>query len=541
MSWCGGLCDAVEDAADAVVDAAEDAVDAVTDAVDDALDYVSEGLEELGEWVEETAEDIAELVEKVATKVWDWITETASNIWDWIKKVAGDIWEWTTGALEDAWDWVKEAASDAWDWISSAASTVWEAIVDIADKIVDFIEEKVVPFLTDLFWILTHIDDFIIAGIRGLLCLLTEQDEKEYDLIEGMYMMDKEALSDRIISFLPNNNKYVIFSDHHLFVGGSELDKFRQLGNHELYKLVLASYYVNGFTLIENGDIEDLWLHDPSLGEAIYDEVTDVLGWPIGTAMEEDHEDARIRHQAVRIFDNNSDVYQTIRNLFHNNGRFVRLVGNHDNAWRKGKYLKGLQVIYPGIKVYDYAFVGNYPNYLPVYQNHPEVIIAHGHQLDAWNNSVCQNAGASITEVASGISSLATSTVTKRDWKSKLNGSGFDNQLSESLMSIDELEFFETIEKDFSNHFPIPQFVLGHTHKALKEPLIPGMPGHIIIDGWRFNEYTNDGTAGRWEQFVWCVTIENSNVNLHGWIRGDDGVPYALNFSGGYSEYLQAG
>ena len=252
--------------------------------------------------------------------------------------------------------------------------------------------------------------------------------------------------------------------------------------------------------------------------------------------IEEDYEDYRIRNQAVKIFDNNADVYQVIRNLFHDTGRYVRLLGNHDDVWRNGDYLQGLQVMYPGLKVFDYAFIGNYGTVPPTYGNSPKCIVAHGHQVDAWNNSICRASGEAITEAASGIPSLAASVTERSDWEEKLNGHGFNNELSESMLSIDEVEFYETIESDFRNHPYVPNFILGHTHKGLKDPLIPNW---MFRNEWRFEEYTNDGTAGRWEQFIWCATVENGTVNLHGWTWGSDGKPHMYTFVGGFADFLR--
>ncbi len=543
MSWCGCICDVADDVVDFVEDTVEDAVDWVEDAVEDAIESVGDFFEDVGEWVSETIEDIGEFISEVATKVWDWITETADSIWEWIKKTAGDVWEWTTGALEDAWDWVKETASDAWDWIKDTAESVWNTIVHVAEKIGEFIEEKVIPFLEDVLWALVHLDEFILSGILGFLCLILEQDEREYDIIEGMYSLDEDLLSRRKVAFQPITGKYAIFSDLHLFVAGDQLDKFRQLGNHELYQAVLLFYHLAGYTLIENGDIEDLWMREENLSDAILEDTFDILGFPFGDAIEEDYEDHRIRSQAVKIFENNADVYQVIRNLFYDNQRFLRIIGNHDDIWHHSDYLEGLQVIYPGIEVHDYVFLGSYTDSQNHGGNSPQIIIAHGHQLDAWNTYACREAGAGMTESASGYPSAATSVTKRSKWENKLNGQGFDNELSESIFSIDEVEFYDYIMDDFSNQPYIPKFILGHTHRALKDPLLPGYSYHPTLE-WtgigRFGEYINDGTAGRWEQFIWCVTVDNWKINLCGWTWGDNGRPLMIKFEGAHSDYLEA-
>ena len=61
------------------------------------------------------------------------------------------------------------------------------------------------------------------------------------------------------VSRLPVANRYVVFSDYHLFRKGSRLDAFGEGKLEELYLEVLAYYEGRDFFLIENGDVEDLW------------------------------------------------------------------------------------------------------------------------------------------------------------------------------------------------------------------------------------------------------------------------------------------
>lgn len=535
MSWCGCICDTVETAVDLAIDFAEDMIDDVTDVVEEACEIVGEALEDSIDWVSETAEDLSELVTTTATAIWGWVTETGESIWEWIKQKAGDVWEWTTGALEDAWDWVSETAVDAWDWVSSTAETIWDALVILTENIDQLVEEKVIPFLLDAFWLLGNIDEIVFAGLGGLYCLLTGQDEKEYNVIEGMFLLDEEILASRRVAFLPVTDKYVIFSDHHLFIAGDSLDRFRQLRNHELYQAILATYATAGYMLIENGDIEDLWMKDTTLGGIIRERITDALGWPLGTIIEEEYEDYRVRSQAVKIFDNNADIYQTVRALFYDQDHYIRLVGNHDDYWSSEDYLPGLQVIYPNLNVYDYVFLGDYDEQNQHNNKSPEIIIAHGHQIDAWNNAACRDAGATLTEFASGIPSLAAGIVERSEWEPKIDNQMLENELAGGAV-MDEPEFHQIISSTFNNYPYIPEFIFGHTHHALIDPYVP----ESIVQ-W-FDEYTNSGTAGRWEEFIWCVTVENGRVGLHGWTwegNKHDKKPQKYTFGGHYADYLQ--
>lgn len=271
------------------------------------------------------------------------------------------------------------------------------------------------------------------------------------------------------------------------------------------------------------------------------EQATDLLGWPIGTAIASEREDYRIRNQALKIFENNADTYQTIRNLFHANGRYVRLLGNHDDSWRSDKYLPGLQVMYPGLEVFDYVFLGNYGDNPHDHGGiSPQTIVAHGHQIDGWNNSACRGAGEAMTELASGLPldfpRGAASVTYRSDWEERLNGLGFGNKLSEDIIGVNEVEFYDSVESDFSDQPYIPQFVLGHTHHALKDPEIPDW---MSRPEWNFSEYTNCGTAGRWEQFIWCATVGTAGVGLYGWTWGADGKPKVYQFKGGYADFLR--
>ena len=536
MSWCGCVCDTIEDAADWVEDQAGDAIDAVTDAVSDAAEAVAGAVSDAADWVADAATDAAEAAAAAAGEAWDWASATADEVCAWIADTAGDVWDWAGEAASDALDWVSETASDAWDWMNDAASTVMDALASTWDAVSGFVMEEVLPFLADALWILTHVDDIIFAGLSGLWCLITGQDEREYDFIEGLYLLDPTVLASRKVAFLPQDRGYVVFSDHHMFVAGDELDRFRQIGNNALYVAVLGTYAGKDYTLVENGDVEDLWMKERTISGSLFDVVTDALGWPFGDMLADEYEHTRIRSQALGIFANNIDVYGMIRECFQDQGRYVRLLGNHDDAWGDADYLPGLQSMYPGLEVYDYGLVGDYGSGEPAYGNSPKAIVAHGHQFDAWNNSACRSAGAAVTETVSGIPALAAGVTTKADWEAALAGLGFQNELGDSAFTIDEVEFNETYEKDFRQYPIPPQFVLGHTHSPLKDPQIPGW---MYKDRWNFKEYTNEGTAGRWEQFIWCAEIIGGAVRLYGWTWGPEGKPSKREFVGGFADYLQ--
>ncbi len=536
MSWCGCVCDTVSDLSDAAVDLGEDMVDSLVDAVE-------EGIATVGGWISEAGEGLGSLLESAAdaaAAVWDWIAEAGSSLWDWVKQVAHDVWEWTASTAADAWDWVREAAGSAWDWVQNAAATVWGWIEAAAHAVGEFIEEKVLPFLERALWVLILSPLLLSALMIWIVCEIVGVVGKEYDIIEGLFELDEDLLAERPVAFLPTSGNYVIVSDLHLFIEGDPLDRFRQLGNHELYRAVLASYAAvqEPYTLIENGDIEDLWMREVTLRDAVL-ETFFVLTFPLTASMGEEYDNHRTREQAVRIFESNADVYQLIRTLYHDRGRFVRVAGNHDDPWRQAEFIDGLRVVYPELEVFDYAFLGDYGSDMHHHGGKsPEVIVAHGHQLDEWNTPACSAAGEIVTMVVSGIPSLAAGYTERADWESKLWGQGFGDELASSWTTIDEVAFCDTVREDFGDHPYVPQFILGHTHSPREDPDVPDrwlacLRGHRESP---FPQYENSGTAGRWEEFLWCVTVENGDVQLRGWTWGDDHTPVCYDFEnvGGY-------
>lgn len=61
---------------------------------------------------------------------------------------------------------------------------------------------------------------------------------------------------------------YVIFSDHHMLFTGNRQNYFKTNGNRDLYVEILNQYYApTETTLVENGDVEELIILEPRLNE----------------------------------------------------------------------------------------------------------------------------------------------------------------------------------------------------------------------------------------------------------------------------------
>jgi hypothetical protein len=313
-----------------------------------------------------------------------------------------------------------------------------------------------------------------------------------------------------------------------MFFAGSILDRFRISGNDQLYLEVLARYAQRNFSLIENGDLEDLWMREPSPGSVLIEEGLELIGGPVGEAMEEHFEVSQAKTQLADIIANNMHVYAAIRELFDRRDRFLRTIGNHDDPLRNEAVAEGLRTIYPKLKVNDYVFIT--PAHMP---RNPMTVVTHGHQFDAWNTPSCASmAGEVITEVVSGLSTIwgesswAAGSTSRSTWMSKLRGSGFPNVLEDltvstlaSAQSVDEVELYKLMDEAFPSgrHGPpaYPYLILGHTHEPRHQSKRPG--------GGYFNKYTNSGTAGRYDGLVWCVEIIDGVPEVHVWYR-DNGV-----------------
>jgi UDP-2,3-diacylglucosamine pyrophosphatase LpxH len=137
---------------------------------------------------------------------------------------------------------------------------------------------------------------------------------------------------------LDANGSYVIFSDHHKGAR-TRADDF--LLCEETYMQALEYYDNKGYTLIVLGDVDELWEEDP------------------GNVLE----------SYPGVFLKEGEFYQ--------DGRYVRIYGNHDNFWHSAKNVdEFLDQYYPDINpidgvVYNFNHNGNMIG---------EIYMVHGNQ-----------------------------------------------------------------------------------------------------------------------------------------------------------------
>ncbi len=177
---------------------------------------------------------------------------------------------------------------------------------------------------------------------------------------------------------------YVIFSDFHMAHAGHRQDFFATSGNRELYGEVLSHYAASEFTLVENGDVEELLIFEPTASEAAHRRElaeagdTDEPFGPSWNALD-DHRLAFRREQLERIIDSNRALYKQINSQFHKHGRYIRVAGNHDQDLQEGELLETLRSVYPNLDVpCDFLIIepgGASSGAGPF-------VVAHGHHFD---------------------------------------------------------------------------------------------------------------------------------------------------------------
>ena len=524
----------VTDAATSVGHAATHLVDEATKLAEDVVKEIEEDAAAVLATVEETVAEAFEAVVGAIGKAADWASDVGQSLANLVRRAG----KWIENTIMSAARWIADLASDTWTWIKDTAREAWHEVVsfagwlaDVADKAWELVKSAgafLVRAALTVGWIIMHIDDVLWALLSGFICLLAGKDEEAYPIIRHICMDPDSMKNSLTYTHVPSSSKYVVFSDHHMFVEGSILDRFRIAGNDDLYLEVLAEYAQRQYTLIENGDLEDLWMREPTPTGELVEEGLELLGGPAGEAFEEYFEVGQAKTQLAAIVSNNMPVYAVVRELFDKKGMLLRTIGNHDEPLRNKEVLEGLRSVYPDISINDFIFLT--ASGMP---GSPVTVVTHGHQFDAWNNKSCGSmAGEVITEVVSGLSTIwgesswAAGSTSRSSWSSKLAGRGFDNELEDltvstfaSAQSVDEVELYDLMNEAFpsgpSGPPAYPYLILGHTHEPRCGPSRPG--------GGYYEKYTNSGTAGRYDGLLWCVELENGVPEVHVWYHATDG------------------
>ena len=364
--------------------------------------------------------------------------------------------------------------------------------------------------------------------------------------------------------------KLVIFSDHHMTHRHHRHDYFFQF-NFKLYLELLEKYEGDGFALVENGDVEELLIFDPTPNEAEKRRklvtkpllINDIgkINWDElnGTRLEQR------RKILERLFNDNDDYYQRVKKF--GKGRYYKISGNHDTyssgeleGMIENQYWDG--IILDALRVLGKATGGTAVNF----------VITHGHQFD--ESCVAPHA-AKVGEVISECLSWAFqgpdriwTTSDTHKWTSDQKKE-FGNVLSsEHAFSTKDkaLEMFlecfmghEVAWEYFENSDPymafvkevctgdeffkyrhmnennlanallkkwksktgeLPTVICGHTHEARHRSRFTNTTSVIppgTNDKNLFTKYMNTGSAGRFQNLVWCIEIVNGEATVYSW------------------------
>ncbi|MDZ7343078.1 MAG: hypothetical protein ONA90_01045, partial [candidate division KSB1 bacterium] len=366
-------------------------------------------------------------------------------------------------------------------------------------------------------------------------------------------------------------HKYVIISDAHRDAPEDSVDEyFFDLShfskNRELFIKALKYYLKKGYTVIENGDCEELWLV-PSVSK-----------------------NKGVRARAERIIDPkgpNRRVYQLLAEL-HRRGRYYRTRGNHDDFWlqspenfsllRETWFRDG-----PEFRIWDAVMVPNvltmYDQYgrllkkvveakltnqpidadelvdlFPVglspqrYRQRRPIFIFHGHQTDFWNCDEHNFLGKILTNsigiMADGITTfpyhlrgidfagrpilqfaeVLTEIPQVNNWLPQEPAQRLSRQIEQSSYAErrvrDNIFYSETLTAALSLALKYPeqkglmpvQILASHTHWPQSRPHLP--LGAITIPNMNKKiplrlptRYYNTGTCGWWEGILWGVEI----------------------------------
>lgn len=289
-----------------------------------------------------------------------------------------------------------------------------------------------------------------------------------------------------------------ISSDLHRTPPGQR-DWARSQGTADIYAAVLEYYGQKDWYLIENGDVEDFWMVGGSAWGVAYD-ICRLTGTALGPAGKPLRRAAYTEH-LNRIVQNHAPIYDRIERLFHLHGRYLRLIGNHDDVYYDPHVVDALQLHFPGLRPSDYLVLADTPN-SPGGDGQliePRAVITHGHITDPWNSAGGAWRGKTVTWTASLLGDLPgggelgppseTSSMQPflGEASNQLTSLGHWMSLDHNHQTLDESQ----LHRAFAQHWGEgagPWLLCGHTHTPLYGPMDPS-------DYSRFTKYINSGSG----------------------------------------------
>lgn len=376
---------------------------------------------------------------------------------------------------------------------------------------------------------------------------------------------------------VPKTGKFVVFSDIHITEIGNRQDFFART-NKALYLDLLATFYSpENFSLIENGDVEELLIFEPDVDQMPNYETA---SW---SQILTDRT-ARKRVQFEQIVNDHSDYYELVHSHFIDRDRYYRTIGNHDTDLSSQAYANvvsdTLNIAWPTAS--DIVALTDR-------NGDVDVLICHGHQFDAfctdghavyagesfshgtawayqgpdrywsveedgalfldkWLNGeklflnilVSDDPGLPSTDarVAEALAGQALGTLEDPDkwealygknvaWEYFENSSPMDAYTEEvkegvrwyKYRHMDEIEIVGRWEAQFGGNGT--RLLLGHSHEPRLRSSWPGMPQ---VEPRLTHSYMNSAAAGRFENLIWGVEFDDGEATIISWNRDGDEI-----------------
>jgi hypothetical protein len=231
------------------------------------------------------------------------------------------------------------------------------------------------------------------AAGKGISALADVIDRKSEAPDPALHNYGREA-GPTLVEPARAHPRMVVFSDHHLGPAAHRHNVFSGVGgrhfrysNHGLYEAVLERYLDRDYTLVENGDVEDLVVFDPLAHPGEYqrrvDAWLDVGLDPVARVdrMKADRRKFRTLLLAEILADPVNARYYALLDQYAKRGKLFRLAGNHDHdrvqIWDEA--VKLAREIRPDAQLPD----GQFGAILVLRRDGAwETVMLHGHQFD---------------------------------------------------------------------------------------------------------------------------------------------------------------
>ena len=366
----------------------------------------------------------------------------------------------------------------------------------------------------------------------------------------------------RFLSHRLAKQKYVVFSDHHWSTKANRQNFFAS--NRKLYIDALKRYRDAGYIVIENGDVEEMLVRRyPSAEYRRWLR----LSFP---ELQERRRALRLQmlEQTLKARENQA-LYAALSSLSAGQ-QLVRTVGNHDPDLHLPEFYELLRTKIADLhKPADFIFLER--------GTRVETIIAHGHHFDvftnptnapylgeliaetlswayqgpdrnwrwAWRNGnvrkwidgsipflnemvtddhlalnlrtmFCKNEKVTLEAALETLLEknvaweyFLSDTPLKAYTEEVLNGLAFFK-----FRHMDEVRIMKSWNQTFPDPKKRPKLLLGHSHEVRINPRLPGtkQPYRFLL---------NSGTAGRFENLVWGLELDNGKAQVVGWTHAN--------------------